>query len=413
MNKMMSWLENSFQPKMSKFANNPWVSGLKDTINQIMPLIFLGSIFCVLTLPSNIAGFEWFVNFWTPFGWTMSVVGLMMAFLLPINLMEKLKMRRSRYVAAIAGLILYGMIITPQLVIDNSVGFSHSAFGSSGMFISMISGLAVGFIVKSLGSISFFKEDSVLPDFVRAWFDQMLPIGLVVVIGWVCIYILKFDLYLAIQTLFVPLKDAISTIWGFTLVNLITMLLYSLGISGWILAPIVTPVLLANIETNIATGAQLFATQSWDYAYLKIGGLACTLGLVLLMMFAKSNKLKALGKATIIPSLFNINEPVVFGAIVFNPILMVPMLLNAVAAPVLAWLLTVIIPFGKIPDIVFNLWYIPYPITTWLATGGHLPSVLLVIIIFLVTTAIWYPFFRVYDRQCLKEEANEAKATKG
>lgn len=91
MKNMMSWLENSFAPKMSKFANNPWIAGIKDTVNQIMPLIFLGSIFCVLTLPSAIQGFEWFSNFWTPFGWTMSVIGLMMAFLLPINLMENLE----------------------------------------------------------------------------------------------------------------------------------------------------------------------------------------------------------------------------------------------------------------------------------------------------------------------------------
>ncbi len=405
MKKFMNWLELSFQPRMNKFANNKWVSSLKDTINQIMPLIFLGSLFAVLTLPSNITGFEWFANFWTPFGWTMGMVGIMIAFLLPMILMDKFRMRGSRYVAAVAGLILYGMIITPQLVAEGSVGFGHSAFGSSGMFISMISGMFTALVFKTIGKISFFKEDSSFPDFVRAWFDQMLPIGIIVIIGWVLIFILKFDLYLAIQALFLPLKNVLSTIWGFTLMNLFTIALYSMGISGWILFPITAPVLLENIEINIATGASLFATQSWDYAYLKIGGLACTLGLVILMMFAKSKKLKTLGKASIVPSLFNINEPVVFGAIAFNPMLMIPMWINAVVTPVLAWLLTVVIPFGKIPNIQFNLWYIPYPITTWLATGGHLQSVLLVLIIFAITTLIWYPFVKVYDRQCVKEEA--------
>lgn len=408
MKKVMSWLENTFQPKMVKFASNPWMSGLKDTIHQIMPLIFLGSLFVVLTLPSNIEGFEWFANFWTPFGWTMGTLGLMMAFLLPMNLMEKLRMRGSRLVAAIAGMLLYGMIITPQLIADSSIGFSHSSFGSAGMFVSIISGLFVAFIVKTLGNITFFKEDSAIPDFVRAWFDQMLPIGLVVVIGWVSIYLLNFDLYAAIQALFFPLQSSISTIWGFTLFNLFAMVLYSMGISSWILTPILIPVLLNNMDLNMTTDALLFATQSWDYAYLKIGGLASTLGLVLLMLFiGKSKKMKALGKATIVPSLFNINEPVVFGSIVFNPILMLPMWINAVVGPVLAWLLTVVIPFGKIPDIQFNLWYIPYPITTWLATGGHMQSVLLVLILFLVSTAIWYPFFKVYDKQCIREEAIE------
>ncbi len=407
MKKMINWLETSFQPKMSKFANNSWVSGIKDTINQIMPLIFLGSVFCILTLPSNKEGFEWFSNFWTPFGWTLSVIGLMMAFLLPMNLMDKFKLRKNRQVAAIAGLILYGMTITPQLIADNAVGFSHNAFGSSGMFISIITGCLVALVFKLIGKISFFKEDSALPDFVRAWFEQMLPIGLIVVIAWILIYILKFDLYLAIQSIFKPLQSIFSSIWGFTLVNFLTVFLYSMGISGWILTPIITPVLLANIELNISQGANLFATNSWDYAYLKIGGLACTLGLAIFMTFlSKSNRLKALGRATIVPAIFNINEPIVFGAIAFNPLLMIPMWINSIIAPILDWLLTVVIPFGKIPDTLFNLWYIPYPIQTWLATEGDLMSIVTVIIIFVVTALIWYPFFKAYDKQCLEDEKN-------
>lgn len=407
MKKMINWLETSFQPKMNNFANNSWISGIKDTINQIMPLIFLGSIFCILTLPSNIKGFEWFNNFWTPFNWTMSIVGLMMAFLLPMNLMDKFRLRKSRQVAAIAGLILYGMVITPQLVADGAIGFNHNAFGSSGMFVSMITGCIVALVFKLIGKMSFFKEDSALPDFVRAWFDQMLPIGLIVIGAWILINLCNFDLYLVIQSIFKPLQNVYSTIWGFTLVNFITVFLYSMGISGWIISPITTPILLANIELNISQGANLFVTQSWDYAYLKIGGFACTLGLSIFLAFlSKSNKLKALGRATIVPSIFNINEPIVFGAIAFNPLLMIPMWINSIISPILAWLLTVVIPFGKIPDILFNLWYLPYPITTFLATGGHFMSVIVVIIIFVVTTLVWYPFFKAYDKQCLEEESN-------
>ncbi len=404
----MNWLENSFAPKMSKFANNSWITALKDTINQIMPLIFLGSVFCVLTLPSAIKGLEWFSNFWTPYGWTMSVIGLMMAFLLPMNLMEKFRMRKNRYCAAIAGMILYGITITPQLTADKAVGFSHSAFGSGGMFIAMITSIIVALVFKAIGKMSFFKEDSALPDFVRQWFDQMLPIGLVVIGGWLLINVCGFDLYVAVQSIFKPLQSIYSNIWGFTLVCFITVLLYSMGISVWILTPITTPILLANIEANISQGAHYFVTTSWNYAYCTIGGTASTLSLVIFMTFlAKSNKLKALGKATIIPSIFNINEPVVFGSIVFNPILMIPMWLSEIVSVLVAWLFTVVIPFGKIPDILYQLWYVPYPIATWIATSGHLQSVVLVLIIFVITGLIWYPFFKVYDKQCLKEESEQ------
>lgn len=408
MKKFMGWLENSFAPKMNKVANNAWIVGIKDTVNQIMPLIFLGSFFCVLTLPSAIPGLEWFSNFWTPFGWTMSVVGLMMAFLLPINLMTKFKLRKNRYCAAIAGMILYGMTITPQLTADGAIGFSHDAFGSSGMFISIITGCLVSLVFKLVGKITFFKEDSAIPDFVRQWFDQMLPIGIVVLGGWVLIYIIGFDLYTAIQTIFTPLKNIYSTIGGYCLMNFLVCFLYSMGISGWILQPISAPILLANIESNINNGTNYFVTSSWDYAYLKIGGLAATLSLVLFMLFAaKSKKLKALGKATLVPSIFNINEPVVFGCVVFNPILMIPMWINAIISPIIAWLLTVVIPLGKIPNILYQLWYIPYPITTYLATGGDFASILVMLIVFVVTALVWYPFFKIYDKQCVAEEAND------
>ncbi len=408
MKKIMSWLENSFAPKLSKFANNPWITALKDTVNQIMPLIFLGSLFCVLTLPSAIKGFEWCSNFWIPYGWTMSVIGLMMAFLLPINLMEKFRLRKNRYYAAIAGMILYGITITPQLTADKAIGFSHSAFGSGGMFISMITSIIVALVFRAIGKMSFFKEDSALPDFVRQWFDQMLPIGLIVIGGWLLINVCGFDLYLAIQSIFKPLQFIYSNIGGFALVTLISVILYSMGISVWILTPITTPILLANIEANISQGAHYFVTPSFNYAYLTIGGVGCTFGLVLFMTFlAKSNKLKALGKATIIPSIFNINEPLVFGSIVFNPILMIPMWINGLVSVLVAWLLTVVIPLGKIPDILYQLWYVPYPISTWLASSGNLLSVVVMLIIFVVTSIIWYPFFKIYDKQCLKEETEE------
>ena len=172
----------------------------------------------------------------------------------------------------------------------------------------------------------------------------------------------------------------------------------------------------ANLE-NLSWAAQHGTTWGAPYpitwtsindAFANCGGSGMTLGLLLAIFIAsKRAEYRDLAKMSFIPGIFNINEPIVFGAIVFNPILMIPMWLNAIVAPVLAWLLTVAIPFGKIPDILYQLWYIPYPFTTWLATGGHLNSVIVMLIIFVVTALIWYPFFKIYDRQCLKEEKGE------
>lgn len=410
MNKVMNWLETTFSPAMNKINHNVWILTLKDSVNQIMPLIFIGSIFSMLTLPGSIFGLEWWPNFWTPQGWTMGMVSLMIAFLLPFNLMEKVKLRRSRFIAGIAGVILFAITISPQLNADGAIGFGHSAFGAGGMFIAIVTGLIVGVIMKAFGQFSFFKEDSAIPDFVRSWFDQLLPLGTIVVLGWVAIDILGFDLYNTVLLVFSPLQGMAETFWGFMIIQLLYSILYSMGISAWVLTPITTPIMLAGIEANIASGAANVFTSSFGYAYLYIGGTGCTLALAIMMCRSKSKRLNALGKASIVPSIFNINEPVVFGAVAWNPAMMIAMVLNTFAVSGLAYLFTRCIPFGVIPKILFQLWYCPYPICTWMATGGSLTSVLLVVILFAVTVVLWYPFFKIYENQCVREEVEEAKA---
>lgn len=409
MNNFLNWMEKNFSPKMNKINHNIWVTTLKDSINQVMPLIFLGSIFSMLTLPGDIFQWEWWPNFWTPNGWTMGLISVMIAFLIPYNLMEKSRLRRSRIIGGISGLILYFMAITPQLVADKAVGFSHSAFGAGGMFIAILTGVIAGLIIRAYGKFSFFKEDSVLPDFIRAWFDQMLPVATVVILGWVVVDIMNFDFYNLVLGVFQPLRLFTETFWGFLLIDFITIVLYSMGISAWVLTPITTPIKLAAITANAAGAANVF-TNSFGYAYMAIGGAGCTLGLAILMLRSKSVKLKALGRATIVPSVFNINEPVVFGAIAWNPILMIPMWLCSVASVSLAWIFTKVIAFAPIPVINFQLWYCPYPICTWLATSGALTGIVLVLLIFAVTTLIYYPFFKVYEKQCMQEEQIEKKA---
>lgn len=410
MNNLMKWLEEKFTPKMQKVNHNIWIVTLKDSVNQTIPLVFLGSIFAMLTLPGSIFNLSWWPNFWTPQGWTMGMISLMISFLIPFNLMEKLKLRRSRFVAAITGIILYAITITPQLMVDGVVGFGHSAFGAGGMFIAIVTGIVVGLVFRLFGRFSFFKEDSVIPDFVRQWFDQLLPMGLVTVAGWILIDLLGFDLYNTIMSVFSPLQNFAQTFPGFMLMIWLYTFLYCMGISSWVLTPITTPILLSAIEANMAGDALYVNTNSFGYAYLYIGGVGCTLALAFLMVFkAKSKKLSALGKASIIPSIFNINEPVVFGCIAWNPILMIPMNLCTIVVAFLAYLFTKIIPMGVIPNITFSIWYCPYPICTWLATGGSLLSVLLVILLFFVTLVIWYPFFSIYDKQCVEEESREGK----
>lgn len=203
MNALIKWLENSFAPKMSKVNNNIWVVTLKDSIMQTLPFIFLGSIFCCLAIIEDFVTLPF--SFWTPFGWTMSKISLLVAFLIPFNYCEKKRYRKQRLIAGLTGMLLFMMVVTPEFIADGTVGFGHDSLGAGGMFVAILTGIVASVIFGAFAKFSFFKDDSAVPDFVRQWFDALLPIGLTVVIGWVIVLILNVDIYKIIVNLFMPL----------------------------------------------------------------------------------------------------------------------------------------------------------------------------------------------------------------
>ncbi len=422
MKKLLYFLENKVAPKINKANSNIWIVTMKDSIMQILPLILLGSVFIMLTIPGSHFSISWWPDFWTPFGWTMGMVSLVLSFLIPFNFMEKKRKRKQRITSAFTGLILFLIIITPQVITDGTIGFLWVApLGAGGMFVAILSGIFVSSVMLLFSNISFFKEDSVVPDFVRGWFDSMLPIGLIIVIGWLVVDVWSVDVYTIILAIFEPLKQVVETPWGFTLLVFSWTFLYSMGISSWVMTPITKPIFLAGITANIAMAnsgaldpANLnLAISEVNTAYMAVGGVGFTLPLVVMLAFSKSKKLKALGRASFVPSLFNINEPVVFGCIAWNPILMIPMNLTGIILPLAVWFGTKMILFAPIPTVLFEMWYVPYPFLTWLITGSVKAVIFLFILIALVTL-IYYPFFKIYEKQEVlaeqKQLENESKS---
>lgn len=402
MKKMINWLENSFSPKMNKINHNVWIVALKDSVMQILPFIFLGSIFCMLAILNDY--FPNLPNFWTPYGWTMGMVSLLVAFLLPLNLLEKKRLRKQRLIGAMTGLVSFLMIISPQVIKDGTVGFTHDALGAGGMFVAIIAGLFVSWVMVLFGKFSFFKEESVIPDFVRSWFDSMLPVGLVIVLVWVVVDIANVDIYNIILAIFSPLGSILETPYGFALSMFLVCFLYSMGISSWVLTPVFQPLFLTAITQNVAGNAENLVTNTTIFStYLWVGGVGCTLPLVVMMLLSKSSRLKALARASIAPTIFNINEPIVFGAIVWNPLLMLPMWLIGLVAPLVTWIFTKVIPFAPIPMLQFEMWYCPFPFATWLSTGS-ITAIALMLIVTIICALIWYPFFKAYEKQEVDKE---------
>ncbi len=389
---------------MTRINQNTWLVTIRDSFNQIIPFIYLASVLAMLTIPAQGMHIEWWPDFWCFYDWAIGLISPLVAFLIPFNLMEKNRLKKYRFVAGISGMTLYGITVAPEILAGLANGFERSAFGPAGLFVALITGTIAGMIIRALGKVRFFGEDSEIPDFVRFWPEQLMPIAIIVCGGYLMVGIAGIDLAGLINLVFSPLQFVTETFWGFLAIDLFIVILYSIGISAWVLTPITTPLKLVAITANSFAGASNVFTSSFQYAYMCIGGTGCTLGLALLFYFSKSKRLSKLGKAAIVPSIFNINEPIVFGAVVWNPILMVPMILNSVVYCSIAWMGTKMIGFAPIPELLFQFWYLPYPISTWLATGGSFTAVVLVMIIFLATALVWYPFFKIYEKSCCQNE---------
>lgn len=410
MEKLIKWLEEVFAPKLQKFTNLTWIVVIKDSMMQLLPFILAGSIFCVGTVLNDyVPGLP---SFWTPFGWTMSKIGLMAAFLIPFNYCERKRYRKQRIIAGFTGLMLFMICIDPQSAAE--MGQGHALYGANGMFVAIFTGVVTGLVFGAFAKFSFFKEDSVIPDFVRQWFDSLLPIMLVIAAGWLIVLVAGVDIAGAVQKFFMPLQSILTSPVGFVVAAVLYCFIYSMGISTWVLTPVTEPVKLAVVAANlelVAAGTATVAnlgvyTETLMYTcYMWIGGIGCTLSLVILMCtMCKSNELKALGKACLVPGIFNINEPVIFGAIAWNPILMLPMWIQGLVISAMTYIFTKGIPFAPIPRIQFDLWYCPYPISTFISTQGSISGIIFVIIEFIVSALIWFPFLKAYDDQKCKAE---------
>lgn len=400
MKKLMEWMTNTVAPFTEKLGRNPWLSGVQDSINKILPMILVGSIITVYNVLRN---YLLFLPDLTPIrSYSFGLIALFMAFLIPYFIMQHKKHSNMKYMAGLSGIALFMILVDPS-VLESGYLYQFEYFGAGGMFVSIIAGLFVSVIMNIFANISFFKEDSTMPGFIQQWFDSLIPIFLIVFIGWLLVIQLKFDLYNGIVALFKPLTNIAQTYPGMLLLYLIPTIFYSFGISGWVFSPLLTPIALSAITANAAAGASatnIFVDEV-IYGLIALGGRGGTLPLSIMMLKAKSKRLKAIGKTCIGPSILNINEPIVFATISWNPILMIPMWINAVVSVTVVYF-SMFLGFVKIPDAVFSLWYCPAFLQGFFVSG--VGGVVLTAVVLVLGALIWYPFFKIYDKECLTKE---------
>ncbi|MEY8351801.1 PTS transporter subunit EIIC [Lachnospiraceae bacterium 54-53] len=411
MKTIMYWLENSFAPKMNKLANNPWVAAVSSSMMKILPFILTGSLIFFYNV------FRTYIPVLPDLSivltFTFSMLSLILVFMVGNQAMDKLGHPQYQISAGLTSIITYIMFTKPDINGESIMTVDFSRFGPSGMFVAVAVGLFVSLVFHLVGKLRLLENSTSVPDFVSEWINNIIPIFISVTISMIIINKLNIDIYHLILLLFEPLKNFGFTLPGFILICLIPAFLFSMGISTWFFGAVSTPILLAGTAANIAAaaaGAKPPYIVCYETIYalslIPLGGTGATLPLNLMMMFSKSARLKTMGRIFIGPSIFNINEPITFGApVVFNPLLMLPMWINSITGPVIIWFAMKLNALA-VPAAAITTGQVPAPVAYLLITSDF-RALIFYIILFIVYWVTWYPFFKVYEKKVIKEEREE------
>lgn len=409
MKKFMVWLTEKFAPAANELFNRPWLAGLSAAMQKVIPIILTGSaIFFYNVFLEYIPGLP---NLGPILTYSFGILTLYVTFMITNQLMEKLGHYDYTINAALLSVGVLLMVANPTGDNAGSLDALMGNIGPAGLAVGMVVAVFVSIIFNLWGKLNFLKESNI-PDFLTSWINTIIPNLLTLGLAMLLIVVWGIDVNAVILSAFNPIATIGQTLPGFILLCFIPAFFYSLGISSWMFGAVTTPIFMAGIQANVDAVAQgLQATNIvtseavFTLAFITMGGMGATLALNVLMMFSKSKELKTMGTIFIAPSIFNINEPVMFGApVVFNPLLMLPMWINSIVGPIYVWILMKS-ELLNIPTKINQIGQVPAPISSVMITED-LRAILWWVLLFVIYFVIWYPFFKSYERIKIQEENN-------
>lgn len=404
-NFVMDWVQNKLVPNMNRVTGNGFVKAIQDSMMLILPFIMVGSLISIFGIIRE--NFPAFPDLAVINTFSFGLFSLFLSFLLPYKVMENYEITKYKFYAALSGVATFLMLTLPVNV-DEGMAFSADKLGAGGMLVALFTGIVVAAVFKAFAKFSFFKKDTSMPDIVVSWTDALVPVFLLL-LGATILYSTQIDIYTLISDLFAPVFNIAQSLPGLIICSLVVTVMYAFGISSWAVFPVIWAIWMQGITDNISlaeagTAATNLNLMEVFHPFIYLGGTGATLMLVIFMLRSKSKRLKLMGRLTIVPSIFNINEPVVFGTpIAFNPLLMIPMILCSIVLPIITYVFFQI-GFVQIPTEAFQVWYLPIGLYGVLATHD-IRSLVLSIVNLAVSGAIYWPFFRAYEKIEVEKEA--------
>lgn len=420
--KFANFLERHLSEPMTKLAGQRHLRAIRDGIIATLPLIIVGSFFLILAFPPLPK--DWGITeFLTanigkillPYRMSMMIMTLYAVFGIGSSLAKSYG--KDGLTGGILAELAFMLTIVPTAIPKVSgVGVDWvlpmALIGSGGMFVGIIVSILAIEIYRLIDDSGFkITMPEQVPPAVARSFEALTPTAVVVVLMAIITYGFGFDWHGFIGGLVAPLISATDTLPSVLLIVFLITLFWCFGIHGVsIVGTLARPLWLVLLEQNAtadAAGQALpaIAAEPFYQWFIWIGGSGCTIGLAILLAFrAKSKYAKTLGKTAILPAIFNINEPIIFGTpIVMNPTLMIPFVVSPLVCAIIAWTATALGLVNRVS--VIAPWTLPGPIGAFLATGGDVRAFVLSIILIIISIVIYYPFFKIYDKKQLEEEA--------
>ncbi|OJG64734.1 PTS sugar transporter subunit IIC [Enterococcus moraviensis] len=427
--KFTEFIEEHLAGPMAKLANQRHLRAIRDGIIATLPLIIIGSFFLIIAFPPLPA--DWGVTqFLTsnaatillPYRMTMYIMTLYATFGIGASLSKtyNLDVISGGILATIAFLLTFVPVNIPAEALDaaGTAGFvlPMANLGGGGMFVGIITSILAVEIYRLTDKSKFkITMPEQVPPAVARSFETLTP-TLIVILGISTLtYFIGFDWHSTISKIVSPLVSAADSLPSVLLLIFMITFFWSFGIHGVsIVGSLARPLWLQLLDGNtaaMAAGKELpnIAAEPFYQWFIWIGGSGCTIGLALLLAFkTKSQFASKLGKATLAPAIFNINEPLIFGTpIVLNPILIIPFILTPMVTATIAWFAT---QLGLVNRVIFTApWTLPGPIGAYLATGGDWRAAVLNVLLIIISVVIYYPFVMIYDNNELEKEHAIAK----
>lgn len=412
----------TMKPTFEKISNNPYLRAIRDGFISLIPIILFSSIFLLVAYVPNIFGFYLSVEVETmlmkAYDYSMGILALLMSATIAKSLTDTFnsKLPATRKINVTSTMVV--AIISFLLLASDSIdgGFASGYMGSRGLLAAFVTGFITPVIYRFFVSRNIkIKMPKEVPNNISQTFADIFPLATTLVFFWLFDYFFRMGVGYGfaewIIELFKPLFSAADGYIGLAVIYGAMAFFWFVGIHGpSIVEPAVAAIYIANVEANFllfqsGEHATNVLSQGSQYFIATLGGTGATLVITFMFAFlAKSKQLRAIGKASSIPVIFGVNEPILFGApLVLNPVFFIPFIL----APIInVWLLKLFIDLGM-NGFVYNLpWTTPGPLGIIMGTGFATMAFVLMAVILFADFTIYYPFFKVYDKQCLKNEGN-------